>query len=385
MIAGIPYWRLSSFYFCYFALVGALNPYMSLYLTDIDLTAQSVGIVNGVLMATKIVAPNLWGWLCDYTGQRLKIIALGSFIATISFSGLFYWQSLLPILVITFLYSFFWNAVLSQFDTVTVQYLDKESYRYSLVRVWGSIGFILAVVALGWLFDRFSIHYLIPVSWVLLLCIWLITLTLREPRNTLAKQCSIHWLALFRKPAVITFFLAAFLLQFSFGAYYSFFSLYLESYQYSRISIGLLWALGVFAEVILFLLIHRLMAKIDVAKILFWSLLLTAVRWLLIAFFTHYLVVVIVAQLIHALSFGAAHAVCIELIRRFFQGQNAGQGQALYSAIGFGLGGALGAIISGLLWDLSPQLVFLISAFAVFIAALIVWFGLCRQANEPCY
>ena len=79
MIAGIPYWRLSGFYLFYFALVGALNPYLGLYLSDIGLAAYAIGLVNAVLMGTKIVVPNLWGWLCDHTGKRLLIITLGSF------------------------------------------------------------------------------------------------------------------------------------------------------------------------------------------------------------------------------------------------------------------------------------------------------------------
>ncbi len=378
MIAGIPYWRLSSFYFFYFALVGALSPYLSLYLKDIGLTAQAIGAVNGVLMGTKIVAPNLWGWLCDRTGQRLRIIAIGSFVAMMCFGGLFYWQSLIPILLITFLYSFFWNAVLSQFDTVTIQYLHEDSHRYSQVRVWGSIGFIASVVILGWSFDHFSIQYLIPISWTFLLFIWLSTLVVKEPPGRVHNHDHIHWLLLFKKPAVIAFFIAAFLLQFSFGGYYSFFSLHLESYGYTRMSIGLLWALGVFCEVILFLYMHRIMSKINVATILFWSLLLTAVRWLMIAFFADNVVVMIAAQTIHALSFGAAHAGCIELIRRFFHGPNAGQGQALYSAIGFGIGGASGAVTSGFLWDISAQLLFTISSFAVLLAAAVVWYGLRR-------
>ena len=181
MIAGIPYWRLSSFYFFYFALVGALSPYFSLYLHDIGLTAQAIGTVNAVILGTKIIAPNLWGWLCDRTGKRLRIISIGSFFALICFGGLFYWTTLLPILFITFIYSFFWNAVLSQFDTVTIQYLKKDSNRYSQVRVWGSVGFIATVIILGWLFDFVSIGYLIPIAWALLLLVWLSTLTLKEP------------------------------------------------------------------------------------------------------------------------------------------------------------------------------------------------------------
>ncbi len=379
MIAGIPYWRLSSFYFFYFALVGALSPYFSLYLNDIGLTAQAIGTVNAVIMGTKIIAPNLWGWLCDRTGKRLKIISIGSFFALMCFGGLFYWKTLLPILFITFIYSFFWNAVLSQFDTVTIQYLKKDSNRYSQVRVWGSIGFITTVIILGWFFDFFSIEYLIPIAWVLLLLVWLSTLTLQEPLIEVSETTGIHWLKLLKKPAIIYFFIAAFLLQFSFGAYYTFFSLHLESFNYSRMSIGLLWALGVFCEVILFVFIHRFMSKKNVPKIFFWSLVLTGFRWLIIAFFTDNLALIILAQTIHALSFGACHAACIELIRHFFRHSNIGQGQALYSALTFGAGGALGAMSGGFLWGISSQLLFSVSAVAVFIAAALVWYGLCRD------
>jgi len=382
MIAGIPYWHLASFYFFYFALVGALNPYLGLYLKDIGFTGQAIGAVSGVLMGTKIVAPNLWGWICDITGKRLRIISLGSFVAMMCFSALFYWQSLISILIITFLYSFFWNAVLSQFDTVTIQYLGEDSHRYSQVRVWGSIGFIVSVTLLGWLFDYYSIHYLIPIAWGLLVLIWLSTLSLKEPKKIIYPQSHSHWLILLRKPAVIAFFIAAFLLQFSFGAYYSFFSLHLESYGYSRSLIGLLWALGVLCEVVLFLYMHKILPRFHVAIILFVSLLLTALRWLIIAFFADNLSMIVFAQTIHALSFGAAHAACIDLIRRFFKGPNAGQGQALYSAITFGAGGAVGAVCSGFLWDISAQLLFSLSAVVVLIAALIAWYGLYQNDSE---
>lgn len=379
MLAGIPYWHLASFYLFYFALVGALSPYLSLYLTDIGLTAQAIGAVNAVLMGTKIIAPNIWGWLCERSGKRLRIISLGSFVAMLCFAGLFYWQSLIPILIITFLYSFFWNAVLSQFDTVTIQYLRTQSHRYSQVRVWGSIGFIASVIILGWLFDYISIRYLVPISWVFLILIFISTLTLKEPPQTPHKQVHTHWLSLLKKPHVIAFFSAALLLQFSFGAYYSFFSLHLESYHYSRGAIGLLWALGVLCEVILFIYMHHILSRFNVALILFASLLLTVLRWLMVAFLADNLLAIIIAQTIHAFSFGAAHAGCIELVRRLFKGPNAGQGQALYSSITFGIGGGLGAISSGFLWDISAQLLFSVSAGVVLLAALIVWFGLYKQ------
>ena len=382
MIPGIPYWRLSSFYFFYFALVGTLSPYLSLYLEDIGLTAYAIGLVNGVLIGTKIIAPNVWGWLCDKTGARLTIISIGCVMASVFFAGLFFWQSLAAILVITFFYSFFWNAVLSQFETITVQYLKKDSPRYSQVRVWGSIGFTTAVVLLGWLFDIISIQYLIPIAWVLLCLISISCFTLKEPAKKTVQQTQGHWLKLLKKPEVIAFFIAAFLLQFSFGAYYSFFSLHLESVGYSRLMIGIVWAVGVLAEVVLFLYMPRIMRRYALSQLLFWSLLLTAIRWLVIAFLSDNLGILFAVQLLHALSFGAAHAACIEMIRQFFKGSHAGQGQALYSSVTFGLGGAMGAISGGFLWDISGALLYSVSALAAFIAALIVYFFLRIPSNK---
>lgn len=375
----VPYWRLSGFYFFYFALVGALSPFFSLYLSDIGLAAYAIGLVNAVLMGTKIIAPNVWGWLCDYTGQRLRVIRIGSFLSMVFFSGLFFYQSLLSILIIVFFYSFFWNAILSQFDTVTIQYLQQQSERYGHVRLWGSMGFIVSVTALGIAFDYFSIRYLIIISWILLLFIWLNCLSLHD--RSLPSRPASHesWLNLLKRPPVIAFFVATFLLQLSFGAYYTFFSLYLESYDYSRTSIGLLWALGVVAEVILFLYIHRLMPKIGVGYLLFLSLLLTAIRWVVVAFFADNLWIIILAQAIHAFSFGAAHAASIELIRQFFVGKHAGQGNALYSSLTYGVGGAIGALSSGFLWEVNPQLLFIMSGVAVFLAAAIAWCFLCER------
>jgi len=379
LILGIPYWRLSSFYFFYFALVGTLSPYLSLYLEDIGLTAYAIGLVNGVLMGTKIIAPNIWGWLCDKTGKRLKVISIGCIMSSLFFAGLFFWQSLLVILFITFCYSFFWNAILSQFDLITVQYLKKDPSRYSQVRVWGSIGFTLAVVLLGWLFDYVSIQYLIPIAWLLLCLITASCFLLKEPPQKATVRPQQHWLHLLKKPSVIAFFLAAMLLQFSFGGYYSFFSLHLEDIGYSRLMIGVIWAVGVLAEVILFLYMPRIMQRFCLIKLFIFSLLMTAMRWLMIAFLADNILVLLSVQLIHSLSFGAAHAVCIEIIRQFFKDSHAGQGLALYSALTFGVGGSLGAITSGFLWSVSGAVLFSVSALVALVAALIVFFFLPKE------
>ena len=101
---------------------------------------------------------------------------------------------------------------------------------------------------------------------------------------------------------------------------------------------------------------------------------LTALRWVLIGHFIDHLAVLLFAQLLHAASFGLYHAVSIELFHRLFKGKHQGRGQALYSSISFGAGGAVGSYASGLMWDqASAATIFNLAAATAAIAFVIAW------------
>ena len=146
---AIPYWSLSSFYLLYFASIGTLVPYWGLYLSSQGFTVAQIGELTAVIMATKIIAPNIWGWIADHTGKRMRIIRLASFLSSISFAAVLLDSSYLWTMLVMFVFSFFWNANLPQFEAITLAHLGKQSHRYSNIRLWGSIGFILAVVVIG--------------------------------------------------------------------------------------------------------------------------------------------------------------------------------------------------------------------------------------------
>jgi PPP family 3-phenylpropionic acid transporter len=101
-------------------------------------------------------------------------------------------------------------------------------------------------------------------------------------------------------------------------------------------------------------------------------LLITTVRWLLIAFFPQHFVLLVLAQFMHAASFGSFHAIGVETVRRHFTRGSVGQGQAFYSAISFGAGGALGALMSGHLWAYGASLIFALAAGASFAGFLLM-------------
>ena len=379
---ALPYWRLSSFYFFFFASLGAIVPYWSLYLSSLGFDAVAIGQMMAVVMATKIVAPNVWGWLADHTGRRMSIVRMACFLAAVVFSGVFWGSGFWWLVWVMALFSFFWNAALPQFEAQTLSALGDQHHRYSQIRLWGSVGFILAVVALGSALERFGISLLPWVVVTLFGALWLSSLVVPGGSVRQESRQSASILDILRRPAVMALFAVCFLLQMSHGPYYTFFSIYLENFGYSRSQIGQLWGLGVVAEVGVFLVMHRLLPRYGALSLLFWSLGLATLRWLLIAWFVQWWPVIWGAQLLHAASFGIYHAVAIYLIHKLFVGRHQGRGQALYSSVSFGAGGALGSLFSGYVWSsLGASYSFVFGAFMSALAFVLAWLGLRGKAE----
>lgn len=376
----VPYWRLSGFYLFYFASLGAFLPYWSLYLEGLGFSAVAIGQLMALMAFTKVISPNVWGWIADHTGERMRIVRIGSFAAAVSFAGVFWGQSFWWLALVMIAFSFFWNATLPQFEVTTLNHLGAQTHRYTSIRIWGSIGFICAVAALGPLLDYFGTAPLPAVLFVLFAGIWLSSLWVSEPAIAPASLTYAPLGNVLRQRHVLALLTVCFLMQASHGPYYTFYSIYLQDHGYSRSLIGQLWAVGVLAEVGMFLVMHRLVPLIGLRGLLLASLALAVLRWLLIAYFVDSLPVLVAAQLLHAATFGVYHSVAIQLIHRYFQGRHQGRGQALYSSLSYGAGGALGALYSGFTWDSAGGAVTFMIAAAISAVALIVTWRALRVA-----
>ncbi len=244
--------------------------------------------------------------------------------------------------------------------------------------MWGSIGFIATVGALGVAVDHEGPHAVLPVLLVIYAGIWLASLTVRDPCPAPHAEAEGSLWSVVRQPALLAFFAACFLMQVSHGPYYTFYSIYLEDHGYSKTLIGQLWALGVIAEVFVFLQMHRLLSRFGALPVLLSSFFLAALRWLLIGWLPESLPVLLGAQILHAATFGAFHASAIHLVYHYFPGRLQGRGQALYSSLAFGAGGAVGSFGSGLLWEgVGPALTFSAGTVAAITALLVArrWIG----------
>ncbi len=370
----VIYGRLSAFYFFYFAALGVLVPYWGLYLLSLSFNAREIGELLAILVGTKLVAPYAWGLIADYSGRRVRVIQIGSFMAAASFLLVYHVESYWFMAGVIVLYSFFWNAVLPQYEVVTMNHLGKHYRRYSLIRSWGSIGFIIAVMLVGPLVDQYGSQVILPILAFIFFAIWVSgMITPADKGHSAGKGDSVEKVVqIIRRPEVAALLLVCFLMQFSHGAYYAFFSIYLESYGYSKTVIGQYWALGVLAEVIVFLVMAKLLARYGAKKLLIASLMIASVRWVLTAFFVDSWWIIAISQTMHAATFGLYHTVAIYYIHHYFTGKLQGRGQALYNSLGFGAGGALGSLVGGYSWEaMGATATYLIASSSAVVAVMV--------------
>jgi PPP family 3-phenylpropionic acid transporter len=373
----VPYWRLSGFYLFYYATLGAFIPYWTLYLADLGFLPAAIGQLMALMMMTRIVAPNVWAWIADHSGRRMRIVQLGSLAAALAFSGVFFVQHFWWMALVVAAFSFFWNASLPQVEVTTFNHLGAQAHRYGGIRLWGSIGFIVSVAGLGPLLDHFGTGLLPIALMALFSAIWMSSLWVPEGGLAHAPQTHAPLREVLSRRNVAALLTVCFLMQASHGPYYTFYSLYLQDHGYTRGVIGQLWALGVIAEIGVFLVMPRLVPRFGLRALLLTSLSLAVLRWLLIGYFVGNVSLLIIAQVLHAATFGVYHGAAIQLIHRYFRGRLQGRGQALYSSLSFGAGGAVGALYSGYTWALGGGLASFGAAAVVSAAALVfAWRGL---------
>lgn len=351
-------------------------PYTGVFLDGRGFSSEQIGSLLAVVTITRVFGPNLWAAIADKTGRVGQIMRFGCLVAFICFLFVFiaegFWQ-----LSITFgLMMLFWTAVLPQLEVITVNATRTRKGGYGSVRLWGSIGFIALTILVGFLLDVYSSEVVIVCIAACLLSLYLATLCVSTPRPaSKARQVDDkHWSLVFQLP-FLAFIISTTMLQVSFASYYNFFALYMQDYDYSGKQTGVLLALGVAAEILIFLVAARLIRRVGIKWLLFIGLAMTALRWSLLASLPDVIAIVVFAQLLHAFSFGLTHSVSIHFLHTYFPESFQSRGQAIYGSVAFGIGGALGSYISGFTWQQGEgaHFSFMLSAVIVASGAFIVF------------
>lgn len=333
-----------------------------------------------LLQVMRIFAPNLWGWLADHSGRGVHLVQAAAGLSLLTYLGVFAGESFAWLFIVMATMSFFWSASLPLMESITLRHLGDGASRYGRIRLWGSIGFVASVVSVGYLLDFLPIRALLWAVLTLMIGVFLLSRWIPEPHPQLHHEPADPISDIVRRPEVAVFLAAGFLMAAAHGVYYTFYSIYMVDHGYSKGAIGWLWSIGVLCEILVFLWMPRLVAVFGLRKILLASFLLATLRFSLIGFGASWPMVVVIAQILHAASFGSYHAASVAVINQFFRGQHHAKGQAIYTSISFGLGGTVGGLWSGWLWEpAGPEITFAISSIATLIAFILLFWRLKLQ------
>lgn len=371
------YLNLSAFYFFYFAYLGAFAPFFALYLNSVGMDAVEIGMLMALPQLTRILAPHLWGWLADRSGRRIQVVRLSGAAGTLVFMGVFAGESFTLLCSVLFAMMFFWSAALPLVEATTLSHLGDETARYGRIRVWGSVGFIAAVVAVGYLLDMTSPRALLWVIAGLMTCMLLLSCMVAEaPAVAHPGDDRTVWHVV-RQPAVIAVVLASALMAAAHGPYYTFYTIHLVDHGYSKSLAGWLWALGVICEIGIFVWMSHLYRAFTLRQILVASTLLAALRFVVIGWGADSVWLLLAAQTLHAASFGSFHAAAIGVVHKLFRGRHQARGQAIYGSLAYGLGGTVGGLASGYAWGgLGAGPTFTLASGCALLAAVVLWRGL---------
>lgn len=338
----------------YFAHIGFFNPYLPLWLKDLGYGLVAISLLTAVQSATRLIAPYGWGALSDHTGERVKLLRYGATAALLVSCGLWIDGGVWWIAAVLFVMFLHTSAMMPMSEAAMAHLVSSggafDAKRYGRVRLWGSMGFLVTVLAAGAWFEHFGMRHF-P-AWTVLSLLAVVVSVWRLPdlkESVPAHEKKLPILPILKKRPVQWFFAAVFFHVLSHMGIYIFFSLYLDALGYGKTVIGLLWAVSVLVEIVWFFTQSRWLPRFSLTG---WLVLCGAVMVLrmgLTATSAAVWPLLLLAQCLHAFTFAAHHSVCIALLSHHFPGHLRGRGQALYAVLGYGLTGVLGGLFGGLL------------------------------------
>lgn len=376
-MSHVLHYNLSRFYFVYYFFVGSFVPYWGLYLKSESFSAADIGILMSVFQISRIFAPNFWGWLADHTRRRVVWIKLTAFLGLVGFVAVFWAHGFWWLFFVMACLSLFTSSTLPLSESLTLAHLATTNGHYSRIRMWGSTGFIVAAVVLGYLIDGFGIQSLLWFLLAVQCLLFFLTFQLPEAQVKAHPHDQFSVWQIVKQAPVIALLVGCAGMVTAHGVLYNFYSIYLSEHGYSKGTIGLLWAVGVICEIGIFMLMPSILKRFSLKQVMVVSLLFAVLRFLAIGAVPDQLFLLVLAQSLHAFTFGSFHAASVEVVTQFFNGRHQAKGQAIYNSVAYGVGGTLGGILGGYAMQyLGGSVTFSLAALFPLLGLLVIGFGL---------
>jgi len=335
---------IAAYYFVFFGALGIFLPYFSLWLVAHGLAPAEATRVLSLTPLMSLLVPPLAGLVADARRARVWLLRIGSVATFVAFLGFFRARVRVELYVCTAIFAFCRAPLTSLIDATTLSHVRHHGGSYGRIRLWGSLGFLVAAAAAGGLIDRAGVGAIVGVTAWALACGAAVAFTLPAPPPVERKGVVGAWLHLLGEPDWWIFFVAVALGQMATAAYDSGFSLHLQRLGFGGRFIGAAWATGVAAEIVLMALSGRILARLGAPRLFALSLATAAVRWTLLARVVSP-VAILCLQPLHGVTFGLFWVAGVTLVRdRGHAAPTAAQG--LFSAA-VGTGSLVGMNLAG--------------------------------------
>jgi len=356
---------LALFYFFYFAMIGVYVIFMPKVLKDIGYSAVEIGAIYTSAPLMRFILPFIFKHFIKLSNK----VFIASLILTFLITALFFAtiDNFWIFLLLNLAFGGAMGAVLPFVEIIALENIGKE--KYGKIRLWGSIGFALIAFVLGKILNG----YIIALSSLVLMAFLTMLFGLLLIKFDKSKEVSLKQSqkdSTFSLSKYWAFWVSIFLFQFSFGGFYNFFTIYETSNGIALDIVSYLWIFGVICEIFMLIFQGPLLKKYNLLDLLLISTLSAVFRWLIIAFFPQNIALILLSQATHALSFALYYTASIAYVYTLYTQKKLAQ--QFYLGIGFGLGGALGAIVSGIIYKYSPSGLFVFEASIALLSSLLL-------------
>lgn len=343
------FFNISAFFYFYFSIVGVWVIFLPKILQNTGYSATQIGIIFSIPPLMRFLTPFFFLKLFSLS-QKVLHVTLVMMLISIPLLYLTINDFTLFALTNVF-FGISFGLVLPYIETYALGELEKE--RYGKARLWGSVGFTIIALVLARLFDNdIGLHFIAISVIFSSFFAYIISLDDGHFNNKIDKQKDTF--SLFNQRYL---WISIFLMQMSFGAFYSFFTIYETDHGgMSLETVSYLWSFGVLCEIVLFYYQAHII-KFDLLKIIKFTVFITAIRWMLLYLFPDLLFISYLSQSFHAFSFALYHTAILSYLYTLYSDKKLTS--QFYYGFGFGLGGFVGSLIAG---ELYGEYLFLSSA-----------------------
>lgn len=349
---------LGAYYFFYFALVGVYVIFIPKALLELGYAPIDVGIIYAAAPFMRFLLPFVFRNYLSLTPNVYRVSLLFTFLGTLIFLQTVhdFWFYLIANL----LFGASMGVSLPYVETIALGRLSR--HLYGKVRLWGSLGFMGIALWLGRVLSSpmEALYYLCAMAVLTLLFGSILT------RYDTISHSSAQEDASFSLSKYWAFWVSVFLMQVGFGGFYNFFTIYETAHGISLETTSWMWSFGVLCEIFMLYFQGPLLQR-NLLNILQVATLTTALRWLFLYLYPGSVPVAFATQSLHALSFALYHTAAITYVFSLYRQKKLAQ--QFFLGIAFGLGGSVGALLSGRIYG---EYLFLVESFITLCASLVL-------------